>query len=370
MMRVLTVSTFVAAVLVPAIDVDAAPGAACPSRKVNATAKKVDRKLKCHEKAASTGAAVDPACLTTAEVKFTGDFSKAEGSPPCFATGDAAAIEGAVDAFVDGLVASLRPNAAASKCVGRKLKASRKKAAKLLGCHKQAIQQGTKPLITCLGNEPVKFSARFAAAEGGTDCLTSGDTAATETTIDGFVDDMVAALRPVTPSNCTSFKLIGAGKKGREKLICHGKAANDGGAVDPSCLADAEEDFDATFGKGESLPDCYTTGDAAAVEALVDATVASLEAMLRPSFTQSKCAAAKFVLASRAYEGALRCRATSIDDGLPLIPDCVATDNEQITEGFPKVEAEDSDCLTTGDALAVLGTVSAGVSSVEGALIP
>src|SRR5262245_54681406 len=253
MMRVLTVSTFVAAVLIPAIDADAAPGAACPSRKVNATAKKVDRKLKCHEKAAFAGAAVDPACLTTAETKFTADFSKAEGSPPCFATGDAAAVEGSVDAFVDGLVASLRPSATASRCAGKKLKASRMKTAKLLVCHKRAIQQGTKPLITCLGKEPVKFDDRFAAAEEGTDCLTSGDAAATETTIDGFVDDMVAALRPVTPSRGTSFKLIGAAHKGREKLICHGKAANGGIAVDPSCIDDAESGFADTFVKAESI---------------------------------------------------------------------------------------------------------------------
>src|SRR5262245_53107684 len=291
MMRVLTISTFVAAVLFPAIDADAAPGAACPSRKVNATLKKVDRKLKCHEKAASAGAAVDPVCLTTAETKFADAFSQAEGSPPCLATGDAAAVEGAVDAFVDGLVTSLRPSATASKCAGKKLKASRKKAAKLLACHKQAIQQGTKPQLVCLGKEPVKFSARFAAAEAGTDCLTSGDAAATETTIDGFVDGMVAALRPVTPSRCTSFKLIGAAHKGREKLICHGKAAADGVAVDPSCLDDAESGFDDTFVKGESIADCYTTGDAAAVEALVDATVASIEAALRPSLTLSKCTA-------------------------------------------------------------------------------
>jgi hypothetical protein len=370
MMRVLTVSTFVAAVLVPAIDADAAPGATCPSRKVSATAKKVDRKLKCHEKAASIGTAVDPVCLTIAEAKFTDAFSKAEGSPPCFATGDAATIEGSVDAFVDGLVATLRPSATASRCAGRKLKASRKKAAKLLACHKQGIQQGTKPSVVCLGKVPVKFNGQFAAAEEGTDCLTSGDAAATETTIDAFVDAMMAALRPVTPSKCTSFKLAGAGRKGREKLICHGKAADDGGAADPSCLADAEEDFDVFFVKGESLVDCYTTGDAAAVEALVDATVASIEAQLRPSLTPSKCALGKFVLASRAYEGVLKCRATSIDDGLPLIPECVATDTQQITLGFPKVEGEQLDCLTTGDASAVLATVSAGVSSVEGALIP
>jgi hypothetical protein len=369
MMRVVTVAAAAVFVMCATIEAGAVEGAACPSRKVKATGKKVDRKLKCHDKAASLGITVDPLCLAKAETKFADDFSRADTSPPCFATGDAAAIEADVDVFVDGLVALLRPSPAASRCAGKKLKAAGKKASKRIACHQHAIQQGTRVGPECLDKETVKFSERFAAAEERPDCLTTGDTAATEAAIDDFVDQVIAVLRPVTPSKCTTQKLVAAGRKGREKLACHASAANGGSAVSAPCLVDAETDFADAFADGEAAGDCYTTGDGATVEALVDDLVDDVEAQLRPVLTTTKCAAGKLLVSGRAYERLLRCRAGSVDDGLPLLPDCVADANQQITVGFPEFE-DDPDCLTTGDAVAVLAALASGVSSVEGALLP
>ncbi len=369
MMRVATIATLAVTVLCAAIEAGAIEGAACPSRKVKATGKKAEGKLKCHDKAATRGIAVDPLCLTKAETKFADAFARADATPPCFATGDAPAIEAAVDAFVDDLVTSLRPNPTASRCAGKKLKASGKKTRKRLACHQRAIGEDTRVDPACLDKETVKFDERFAAAEEQPDCLTTGDTAATEATVDAFIDAMVAALRPVTPSRCTSQKLSAAGRKARIKLDCHRDAAVDGFVVDPSCLTDAEVDFDENFADAEEDGDCYTTGDSAAVEALVDDLVDDVVALLRPVLTPSACAAAKLLRSGQAYERLLRCRASSVVNGLPLVPDCVTEANDPITKGFPPAEGL-PDCLTTGDAAAALATVAAGVSSVEGALLP
>ncbi len=67
MVRVVTVATAAAAILCAAIEARALSEAACPSRKVKATAKKAEGMLKCHDKAAARGIAVDPLCLPGAE---------------------------------------------------------------------------------------------------------------------------------------------------------------------------------------------------------------------------------------------------------------------------------------------------------------
>ncbi len=368
-MRVVTAVTMGMLVLGAAFEASGEEGSACPSRKVQAAARKAEGRLRCHEKAANLGAAVDPACFTRAETKFTEGFARAESKPPCFATGDAAAVEAQIDGFVDALAASLRPTQAASRCAAKKLRASAKKASGKLTCHRRAISSGQRVGGLCLAKETLKFGERFAAAEERPDCLTTGDGAATEAAIDDFVDDVAAALRPVTLSDCTSKKLSVAGKTGRDRLDCHRDAAIGGVAVDAQCLAHVAERLDEDFADAEEEADCYTTGDAAAVRALVESAVDDVAGQLRPALTPSKCAANKLRVAGLAYARLLQCRAITIQDGLPLVPDCVADGTEHITERFPEFEEEDPDCLTVGDAAAVLATVGAGVSSVEGALL-
>lgn len=342
----------------------------CPSGKVKAAFKKTERMLDCHEKAASLGIAVEPLCLAKASEKFAIDFAHAESKPPCFATGDAGAIEARIDTLASGLATSLRPNQTASRCAGKKLNASGTKAAKHLACHQQAIRRATRVSTECLDKATLRFDQRFAEAEDRSDCLTTGDAAATESTIDTFVGDMVAALRPQTPSKCTAAKLKAAGQAGAVAIDCHGNAADAGGPVDASCLQDAATDFAANVADAEELPDCLTLGDAAAVQALVDDLVDAVAGQLRPALTSSQCASMKLQRTGEAYERRLRCLASSVDNGLPLSPDCVANANVRVTVALPDIEANGFDCLTTGDATAILATIDAGVGSVTGALLP
>ena len=66
---------------------------------------KVVAKLKCWQKAIGAGlSAADAACLTGAESKFTDAIAKAESKGGCAVTGDAVAIESAVDSCVTDIV--------------------------------------------------------------------------------------------------------------------------------------------------------------------------------------------------------------------------------------------------------------------------
>ncbi len=80
-----------------------------------------------------------------------------------------------------------------------------------------------------------------------------------------------------TPADkCAAAKLVAAGKKTGSKLACYGKAAKKGVTVDDACLGKAEQKFTAAFAKAEAKGSCRTTGDAAAIEADVDAMLATL----------------------------------------------------------------------------------------------
>jgi hypothetical protein len=80
-----------------------------------------------------------------------------------------------------------------------------------------------------------------------------------------------------TPADtCAAAKLTAASKKTVSKLACYGKAIKKGIPVDSACLTKAEQKFTTAFAKAEAKGSCRTTGDAAQVEAQVDAMVATL----------------------------------------------------------------------------------------------
>jgi len=84
------------------------PGSSCTSTKLSAAGKKASCKLRCYSKALKKGVAVDQACLDKCTAKFTASCGKADGAGDCHApTGDCAALEGKVDAFVGDVAGEL-----------------------------------------------------------------------------------------------------------------------------------------------------------------------------------------------------------------------------------------------------------------------
>ena len=86
------------------------PEAKCASIKFRATAKKAAARLHCYDTAQMRSVEPDPACLTRAENAFAAAFLRAEKKSGCLSTGDAAAIEQEVDAFVQEIGSRLRPD--------------------------------------------------------------------------------------------------------------------------------------------------------------------------------------------------------------------------------------------------------------------
>jgi hypothetical protein len=170
-----------------------------------------------------------------------------------------------------------------NKCAAGKTKCVIKKVKALLGCHSKAEGKGIAVDPLCVGKAEDKFDGGldptkgcFAKLEAKPPCLTTGDTASMEAAIDAFVLDVVQELDPGYPApvlnKCSAGKKKNTGGKLAGKLGCIAKAFGKApGTVDPACLLKAETKFSTAWGKLEAKPPCLTTGDAAALEAKVDA---------------------------------------------------------------------------------------------------
>jgi hypothetical protein len=169
------------------------------------------------------------------------------------------------------------------KCASGKMKAGGKHASGELGCHAKAVAKGQPVDPTCLAKADGKLVTAYGKLEARGGCITTMDAAAIAVRVDTFAGDVVGALPdPGTADGrkCASAKRKAAGKKAAGKLGCHAKAVAKGAAVDPACLAKAEAKFVAAFAKAEARGGCATSGDAAAIEALVDALVTDVVAAL------------------------------------------------------------------------------------------
>jgi carboxypeptidase family protein len=183
-----------AALLLTAATADrAAAQAKCQAAKAKAAGKKAGSKAKCQSKAVSKGEAVDPECLTKAETKFSSSFAKAEAKPPCATTGDAAAIEGKVDAFIADLGTTLGgpgPNA----CSSAKYKASGKYTSSILNCIRKAVLKNTTVDPACTMKAFTKLQSSFTSADGKGACITAAGVPDVQAIVDALVNDVGAEL--------------------------------------------------------------------------------------------------------------------------------------------------------------------------------
>jgi hypothetical protein len=84
----------------------------CAAAKLAAASRKATRQLACYAAALKRGTAVDPACLARADARFATAFARAEAKGECPIPGDAASVEGDVDACVVQLVSDTPPECA------------------------------------------------------------------------------------------------------------------------------------------------------------------------------------------------------------------------------------------------------------------
>jgi hypothetical protein len=174
-----------------------------------------------------------------------------------------------------GILAITLPGIAAaqSRCSAYKIKAAARKTTCLSNQYAHAAQSNADPKQDNIDTCKAKFAALFAKLDLKGGCPTTGDAAAIETKVDAFVADLVTELDSGNPNLCQAYKITASAKKAKCLLIIKAKEAAYGVPVDPLKAQRCRDKFAAKFAGLELKYNCDTTGDAAAIEAKVDAYV-------------------------------------------------------------------------------------------------
>jgi len=172
-----------------------------------------------------------------------------------------------------------------------------------------------------------------------------------------------AALSPAA-AKCVAAKLKASGKMAQALLTCDSKAVGKGVAVDPLCLAKANDKLAKAFAKATGVGGCLTSDDGGAVGGLLLGSRNLVRADLVTSASASKCTAAKLKSAGKRAAALLGVHSKGFKKGSTA---SLAADVAKATLKFPsdftKAEGK-GDCHTTGDAAAVALQVDAGLDGV------
>ena len=292
--------------------------------------------------------------------------------------------------------ASAPGQVATGKCAQAKLTCVANFATGLLGCHAKAESKGVAVDPACVAKVTGKFSdpttgkGCIEKAEAKPPCVQTGEARCRAAEIDSFVGTVVTAVDPTYPApvldKCSAGKKKCVATKVKGLLGCYGKAAKKGEAVDPACVAKAQDKFDGgadpakgCFEKLEAKYDpssatpCRTFDDTAAVEATVDAfarstnTIPAFPSFLTLTFTPS--GGSGTCGESRDGNGiilkTIPCGAVLFGDGTAPIPTALTPPGTRSlfslqceacgpgctvgpTSRSPAVNTADPDCTTTG----------------------
>ena len=263
-MRLVRTTSLIAAATLVAVLTGATPAPAafpnrCASYKEKCVSKKTTALLSCHYKAEIKGF-LDPICLQRAKDKFDGGadptrscFAKLEAKYTCYTTGDTAALEAKVDAFVVDVVQELDPASpppTINRCSAFKKKCVSKKAASLLTCYSKGAARGQIVEPVCITKAQTKFDGGAVPAKGcfakleakyGAACLTTGDTAALEAKVDAFVLDVASELEPLCGNNSAEMPFEGC--DGTDDAACPGLCRPPGDLNECQCPVCGDNDI-------------------------------------------------------------------------------------------------------------------------------
>jgi hypothetical protein len=167
-------------------------------------------------------------------------------------------------------------------------------------------------------------------------------------------------------NKCTGDKIKAACKKASCKAALEAKQAGYGGTLDPARMAKCEATFSTSFAKSEAKGGCTTTGDAAVIEAKVDAFVLDLDMELDvlTGTNPNKCEGTKLKAAAQKASCKCSLEAKQAATGGIIDPAKVAKCEATFSKSFAKSEAKGG-CNTTADAAAIEGKVDAFVTDVD-----
>jgi plastocyanin len=177
-----------------------------------------------------------------------------------------------------------------------------------------------------------------------------------------------AAAKPTPAAKCLAAKLKAAGKKAVAVVGCNAKAAQKGKPLDPACVTKAEAAFAKAFAKADSGEGCATTGDAGALEAVVDGFVQDVVTALPDAGTKAggKCAASKQRASAKYASAELVCQAKAALKAVGVDAECIERGETAFEKAFAKAEKKPG-CVTVGDVDALDATVDEFVDDVVAA---
>jgi phosphohistidine phosphatase SixA len=165
----------------------------------------------------------------------------------------------------------------AQKCIAVKLDATARALAAHVACQARALQKNTAVRAGCHESADRRLDTAFARIEARGACAFTGDEGAVDTAVDALVDALVAGQ---TPGKCGATKLRLAAQKAFVELGCHRVGVRHGEPPAVPCLTKAVTRFLAAFARADARLACGTTGDAPAVQAILDAFVTQTTARL------------------------------------------------------------------------------------------
>jgi len=178
-------------------------------------------------------------------------------------------------------------------CLAGKLKRVASSASARAACYAKASKKGALP-DACLERASARFTggahparAPFARLEAAGSCLTSEDAAILEAELADFASDLSDLVGAGVESRCDAAKLKCIGRYARGALGCYARAARDGGAVDPECLAEELAGFSdgakSCYEEASALGDCSNASSAQSARGVADGFVAEALCTLDPA---------------------------------------------------------------------------------------
>jgi len=180
-----------------------------------------------------------------------------------------------------------------------------------------------------------------------------------------------AALSP--EQRCDDLRWRAVARSTALHLGCLTRAARTGGSATVACMTRAETRLARGLARAEARGGCSVDADEGVGDALVDAVVADLGALLIPGAAKDRCAGLKLRATAIMASARSECHRRAIVGGELALPACLDKAAEGLLMGFQRAEQRYA-CNTTGDATDVTTRVSAFVEEtatwIAGGVVP
>ena len=182
------------------------------------------------------------------------------------------------------LLISAPVHGAPRSCGAAKLEIVAEVVAETLTCQSEAAASGLSVDAACLAAVDAALADGFLEVEADGGCSLTAGTAAATVEIDGLVTAAVAMLRPVQAANaCSASKLAATAIAASERLTAQRRAEGRGTDVKARAVEHGRLQLAERFAQAEGSSTCASSGDAAAINALLDDRGERIAGLLRPT---------------------------------------------------------------------------------------